>query len=463
MLPFETTLLLAVVVLTTIGALCAAVLLRRRPPVIDLSFLTARFDSIERAQERQDRTLREEIALGRSAAAEDSRRLREELSALLRSTAESLITQLAKLGGVQNEQLSAFSSQIAGLTALSERKLGEIRETVDGRLRSLQEDNAIKLDQMRATVDEKLQSTLERRLGESFKIVSEQLEQVHRGLGEMQSLAIGVGDLKKVLTNVKSRGTWGEVQLGAILEQVLGPQQYQANVNTTGDGREVVEYAIRLPGNGENPNEPLWLPIDSKFPIEDYVRLHDAQEAGDASTVDVSGRQLEAQVELCAKTICDKYIAPPKTTNFAIMFLPTEGLYAEVIRRTALVDKIQRNCHIVVAGPTTLFAILNSLQMGFRTLAIQKRSSEVWTVLGGVKTEFEKFGTVIEKVGKKLQEASNSVSDVGKRTRAIERHLRQVEALPVSDGLLGELPVLSAEVANLPISPLDIESQKESS
>lgn len=447
---YLTPLAVAGILLAACGALCGIILVTRRPPALDSSPILARFDSLERGSERLDRMLREELAASRSQGADEGKRAREELSA-----------QLVLLGGAQQEQLAAFASQIRSLSEQNERRLGEIRDTVDRRLKALQEDNALKLEQMRATVDEKLHSTLERRLAESFRLVSEQLEQVHRGLGEMQSLATGVGDLKKVLTNVKSRGTWGEVQLGAILEQVLSPQQYQANVNVRGEGRELVEFAIRLPGSGDNPNEPLWLPIDSKFPVEDYLRLNEAQDAGEPAAVEAFGKQLEDQVRLCAKTICTKYIAPPKTTDFAVMFLPTEGLYAEVIRRTALVESIQRDCRIVVAGPTTLFAILNSLRMGFRTLAIQKRSSEVWTVLGAVKTEFGKFGAVIDKVGKKLQEASNTVGEVSKRTRAIERNLRSVEALPAADGILEGLSPISAEIATLPSGAMDREEDEE--
>lgn len=447
---YLTLLFAAGLLLTACTALCTIILVRRRPPTLDPTPILARFDSLERSSERFDRILREELAASRAQGADEGKRAREELSA-----------QLVRLGGAQQNELTAFASQIGKLSEQNEKRLSEIRDTVDRRLKSLQDDNALKLDQMRATVDEKLQSTLERRLAESFRLVSEQLEQVHRGLGEMQSLATGVGDLKKVLTNVKSRGTWGEVQLGAILEQVLSPDQYAANVNVRGEGRELVEFAIRLPGSGDNPQEPLWLPIDSKFPVEDYLRLHDAQEAGDAGGVESFGKQLEDQVRHCARTICDKYISPPKTADFAIMFLPTEGLYAEVIRRTALVEGIQRDCRIVVAGPTTLFAILNSLRMGFRTLAIQKRSSEVWSVLGAVKSEFGKFGAVIEKVAKKLQEASNTVGDVSRRTRAIERNLRNVEALPSGDGLLDGLSPISAEVANLPNVSGDLKEDSE--
>lgn len=448
-------LLLLAVVLAGVAAVCTVIIARRGAPTLDIAPLSARLDALDRTLERHERALREELAAGRTGSADEGKRLREEMSAILRSTSDSLVGQLAKLGGVQNEQLAAFGAQIGTLMEQNERRLNEIRATVDGRLKALQDDNGVKLDQMRATVDEKLQSTLEKRLGESFRLVSEQLEQVHRGIGEMQSLATGVGDLKKVLTNVKSRGTWGEVQLGAILEQVLSPQQFAANVNVKGEGRELVEFAIRLPGSGDNPNDPLWLPIDSKFPMEDYLRLHEAQEAGDLARVEACGKRFEDQVRLCARTICEKYISPPKTTDFAIMFLPTEGLYAEVIRRTSLVESIQRDCRIVVAGPTTLFAILNSLRMGFRTLAIQKRSSEVWSVLGAVKTEFGKFGEAINKVGKKLQEASNSVGKVSQRTRVIERKLRNVEALPASDSSVEGLTPISAEIANLPSGALD--------
>lgn len=450
------------IALTAATLVVAVILLVRKSQALDLAPLVARFDIVDRAQERHERTIREEQVASRSEYAADSKRLREELLGAVQTSSETLVRQLGALGGVQNEQLSAFSAQIAGLSEQNERKLAEIRTTVDARLKSLQDDNSLKLDQMRATVDEKLQSTLERRLGESFRLVSDQLEQVHRGLGEMQTLATGVGDLKKVLTNVKSRGTWGEVQLAAILEQILSPQQYQSNVNTKGDGREVVEYAIRFPGNGDNPADPLWLPIDSKFPVEDYLRLQEAQEACDVAKIEIFGRQLETQVRNCAKAICEKYIAPPKTTDFAIMFLPTEGLYSEVIRRTALTEVIQRECRVVVAGPITLVAILNSLRMGFRTLAIQKRSSEVWAVLGSVKTEFGKFGEVLDKVGKKLQEATNVVGTASVRTRAIERHLRDVEALPVSEDLLGGLAAVPSDLPVLAGSSESTTSVSES-
>jgi DNA recombination protein RmuC len=293
-------------------------------------------------------------------------------------------------------------------------------------LTTLRSENSEKLEQMRVTVDEKLQGTLELRLTESFKVVSERLEAVHQGLGEMQTLATGVGDLKRVLTNVRSRGSWGEVQLGALLEQILTSGQYIANAAVKDVGGERVEYAIRLPG--ADTGEEVLLPIDAKFPIEDYERLQTASEAGDGAAVELASRALELRVRNSAKDISTKYINPPRTTDFAILFLPTEGLYAEIIRRPGLCDDLQRNLRIVVAGPTTLTALLNSLQMGFRTLAIQKRSSEVWQVLGGVKTEFARFGPALEKVKKKLQEASNHLDSVDVRRRAMDRQLRGVEA-----------------------------------
>jgi DNA recombination protein RmuC len=296
----------------------------------------------------------------------------------------------------------------------------------------MQADNARQLETMRQTVDEKLQSTLEKRLGESFKQVSERLELVHKGLGEMQTLATGVGDLKKVLTNVKTRGTWGEVQLGALLEQVLTLDQFAANVATKGGG-ERVEFAIKLPGQGMDIQDVVWLPIDAKFPIEDYQRLLDAQEAGDLAGVEAAGKQLESRVKACAGDICRKYLSPPQTTDFAILFLPIEGLFAEVIRRTNLTEAIQRQCRVVIAGPTTLWAILNSLQMGFRTLAIQKRSSEVWNLLASVKTEWAKYGDMLDAVQKKLLQASDTLDKAKTRSRAVGRKLQEVQELPPAE------------------------------
>src|SRR6266496_4647233 len=308
------------------------------------------------------------------------------------------------------------------------RSLEGVRSIVDVRLRQLQDDNAKQIDKMRATVDEKLQGTLEKRLGESFKLVSDRLEQVHQGLGAMQQLASDVGGLQKVLTNVKARGGWGEVQLGALLEQVLTQDQFARNVKTREESAENVEFAIKLPGD-EN-GAPVWLPIDAKFPTEDYHRLLGAQEKGDLVAIDEAMKSLEAQLKKSARDICQKYINPPKTTDFALMFLPTEGLYAEAIRRVGLAEQVQRDCRVVFAGPTTLVALLNSLQMGFRTLAIQKRSSEVWNLLAGVKTEFGKFGEALSAVKDKLDQAARQVDNVAVRSRAITKKLRDVEELP---------------------------------
>jgi len=321
-----------------------------------------------------------------------------------------------------------LNSQFNGLAEASAQRMSELRNTVETRLAAIQADNTAKLDEMRRTVDEKLNDTLQKRLGESFSRVAERLEQVQRGLGEMQSLAADVGGLKRVLSNVKTRGTWGEVQLGSLLEQVLVAEQYEKNKVTRPGSREQVEYAIRLPGSDDET--PVWLPIDAKFPREDYERLLDAQERGDVAAVDEAGKQLEARIKLEAKSIRDKYIEPPHTTDFALLFLPTEGLYAEVIRRSGLSEWLQRECRVTVAGPTTLTALLNSLQMGFRTLAIQKRSSEVWTVLGSVKTEFDKFGDVLARAKKQLETVQNSMGAVETRSRAISRKLRNVESLP---------------------------------
>src|SRR6476660_5304178 len=308
------------------------------------------------------------------------------------------------------------------------RSLEGVRSIVDVRLRQLQDDNAQQIDKMRATVDEKLQGTLEKRLGESFKLVSDRLEQVHQGLGAMRQLASDVGGLQRVLTNVKTRGGWSEWQLGVLLDEMLTPEQFAKNIKMREDTDERVEFAIKLPGD-EN-GAPVWLPIDAKFPMEHYDRLAAAQEKGDPAAVETATKTLETQLKRCAKDICGKYINPPKTTDFALLFLPSEGLYAEAIRRVGLVQNVQRDCRVTFVGPTTLAALLNSLQMGFRTLAIQKRSSEVWNLLAAVKTEFGKFGAVLEGVKKKLQEASNKIEEVDVRSRVITKQLRAVEESP---------------------------------
>jgi DNA recombination protein RmuC len=312
------------------------------------------------------------------------------------------------------------------------RSLEGVRSIVDVRLRQLQDDNAKQIDKMRATVDEKLQGTLEKRLGESFKLVSDRLEQVHQGLGAMQQLASDVGGLQRVLTNVKTRGGWSEWQLGVLLDEMLTPEQFAKNMKLRDDTDERVEFAIKLPGD-ENPDgsrSGVWLPIDAKFPMEHYDRVTSAQEKGDPSAVQVAIKTLETQLKRCAKDICEKYINPPRTTDFALMFLPSEGLYAEAIRRVGLVQNVQRDCRVTFVGPTTLAALLNSLQMGFRTLAIQKRSSEVWNLLAAVKTEFGKFGEALSAVKEKIDQASRKIEDVDVRSRVITRKLRDVEELP---------------------------------
>ena len=321
----------------------------------------------------------------------------------------------------------------AGAAAKNQREeltnsLESVRSVVDIRLKQLQEDNSKQIDRMRATVDEKLQGMLEKRLGESFKLVSDRLEQVHQGLGAMQQLASDVGGLQRVLTNVKTRGGWSEWQLGVLLEEMLTRDQFATNIKTRDDTDERVEFAIKLPGD-EN-GAPVWLPIDAKFPMEHYERLASAQEKGDLTAVDAAMKTLETQLKRCAKDICEKYINPPKTTDFALMFLPSEGLYAEAIRRVGLVQNVQRDCRVTFVGPTTLAALLNSLQMGFRTLAIQKRSSEVWNLLAAVKTEFGKFGEALSAVKEKIDQASRKIEDVDVRSRAITRKLRDVEELP---------------------------------
>lgn len=392
--------------LVVAGALALVAVLPARVGAAVRAAIADRLDAIERGDERLERALREEVA-----------RNRTEVGATLKNVGDSLFRQLT-----------------------------ELTARVDGRLQALQEDNARRLEQMRQTVDEKLQGTLEKRLGESFRLVSAQLDAVQRGLGEMQTLATGVGDLKKVLSNVKVRGTWGEVQLGTLLEQTLAPEQFVRNVATRAGSAERVEFAIRLPGHGDGDAEVL-LPLDAKFPVEDYQRLVEASERGDAAGVEEASRALEVRIKGCARDIQEKYLNPPATTDFGILFLPTEGLYAEVVRRIGLVDGLQREQKILVAGPNTLAALLNSLQMGFRTLAIQRRSSEVWDVLAGVKAEFGKFGDVLEKVQKKLTEASNTIDAANVRRRAIERKLKNVQELPAAEAAEVVLPEL--EVAEL--------------
>lgn len=385
--------------------------------------------------EQLRRTLEDKFGAFQNGYQTQSERLRQLVDEKL-----NLAQQDARHGrSEQAESLKQFGELLTGQLHQVLRRntegLESLRQSVETKLSSIQADNNQKLEQMRQTVDEKLHSTLEQRLGESFKLVSERLEQVHNGLGEMRSLASGVGDLKKVLSNVKIRGTWGEVQLGALLEQILSPEQYAKNVATRPNSAERVDFAIKLPGRDAN-GSTVWLPIDAKFPSEDHQKLIAAQELGDLAAMEEAAKALENRIKAEAKSIRDKYLQPPHTTDFGLLFLSTEGLYAEAIRRPGLFDWLQRECRVTLVSPTTLTAILNSLQMGFRTLAIEKRSSEVWMVLGAVKAEFGKFGEVLAKTKKKLDEARNTIDAAEVRSRAIDRQLRQVEALPTEESAL---------------------------
>ena len=442
------TLLVLLLILVAIAVVLLAVLVLRRPE--------ARIgDLLERAlrdEQREGRSeLREQLeGLSRAqevridgfarSLADLSTRTDQRLDVLRDTLSED--ARKGRLESAESQQrfADALGQRLNELTQRNEQRIGEMRATLEGRLKELQADNAQKLEQMRATVDEKLQATLTQRLDASFSLVSERLEAVQRGLGEMQQLATGVGDLKRVLTNVKDRGGWGEVQLENLLEQVLTAEQFARSVKVRPEGNEAVDFAIRLPGR-QDGDVPVWLPIDAKFPREDYERLIEAQERGDADAMRIAATQLERAIKVQAKSINEKYVVPPHTTDFAVLFLATEGLYAEAIRRPGLVDALQRDYRIVVAGPTTLAALLNSLQMGFRTLAIEKRSSEVRVLLGAVKTEFGKFAGVLEKTRKKLGEAANVIDQADVRTRAIVRKLRSVEASTAEESLrlLGDL------------------------
>ena len=427
--------------LLLITAVLAMLLWRRErthsDPTPALQALQQQLAGLQSQNERLERELRGDLSQSAVQA-------RQEQMQTLTLFQQSLLQQSAEATRSQNQQLDALAQQLAllqksltdslalqvqGLSEANARRLAEMRGTMETQLAQLQQSNSAKLDEMRQTVDEKLQATLQARLGESFKQVAERLEQVHKGLGEMHSLAQGVGDLKHLLTNVKTRGMFGEAQLGALLEQVLAPEQYAAQVATRPGERHRVDFAIRLPGRSDD-GAPVWLPIDAKFPNEDYERLLDAQSRADAAAAELAARALEARVKLEAKSIAEKYLEPPHTTDFAVMFLPTEGLYAEVLRRPGLIELLQREHRVTLAGPTTLMAMLNSLHMGFRTLALEKRSSEVWQVLGAVKTEFGKFGDVLAKVRTQTQTVLNTLEQAQTRTNVMHRALRQVDALP---------------------------------
>lgn len=435
---------------------------------------------LQQAGERTERELREQMQTSAQGT-------RQELTGNFSQFQQTMTAQMTSVATMQNNQIDSFSQQLGKLsesnvlqlesmrlamvlaaqaareeqsvtlkrfgdtlnqtlTTLTESnslRMAEVRATLEEKIKALQTDNAAKLEEMRKTVDEKLHATLEQRLGESFKLVSDRLEKVHQGLGEMQQLAIGVGDLKRVLTNVKTRGTWGEVQLEMLLEQVLTPEQYAKNVETVPGSGARVEFAIKLPGQGDGQT-PVWMPIDAKFPKEQYERLAEAADNADADGVAVASRELERAIRLEAKTISEKYLSPPLTTDFAILFLPTEGLYAEVMRRPGLADELQRSCRVSIAGPSTLSALLNSLQMGFRTLALEKRSSEVWQVLGAVKTEFGKFGDVLAATKMTLERAAKNIENAEVRSRQMARKLKSVEALPSDAAQL----VLGPELAD---------------
>ena len=380
-------------------------------------------------------TVEHQLTQGRNEQAQrlaDAVKSLEQKFEVLKSATEAkLETSSQQQSKASNDSRTELTTTLSRMAEQTGKELDKLKGAVETKLMQIQTDNSAKLEEMRKTVDEKLQGTLDKRLGESFKLVSERLEQVQKGLGEMQTLATGVGDLKKVLTNVKTRGTWGEMQLGNLLEQILTPEQYARNVKTNPAGSELVEFAIKLPGRDEDGDKPVWLPIDAKFPKEDYERLVDASERSDVEAVEQAAKSLEARVRSQARDIRDKYIAEPHTTNFGLLYLPTEGLYAEVLRRPGLADSLQREYRIVVVGPTTLAALLNSLQMGFRTLAIQQRSSEVWKVLGAVKTDFGKFGDLLDSIKKKLDETGNTIEKAAHRSRQLEKKLKKVEALPV--------------------------------
>ncbi len=376
---------------------------------------------LRKTSNASEQSLREELGAGRDEAARRGLELRKEVSGSLAKTVQTLSGTLVQLGNIQKQQLDRVTADVESMRANISEHLDKIRKV-----------NEEKLEEMRRTVDEKLQGTLEKRLGESFKLVSERLDAVHKGLGEMQNLATGVGDLKNVLTNVKVRGTWAEYQLEAILTQVLTPEQFDRNVATKEGSAERVEFAIRLPGRGDEPDNCVWLPIDSKFPQEDYLRLAEAAREGDTDAVAQSVKELLRSVTQSAKTISEKYLNPPRTTDFAVLYLPTEGLYAEVLRQPGLVSQLQQDHRVVVSGPTTIAALLNSLQLGFRSLAIEQQASEVWQVLAAVKTEFGNFGGVLAKVKKQLATASNTIDETQTRTRVMARKLREVEQLPPS-------------------------------
>ncbi|MEI7426262.1 MAG: DNA recombination protein RmuC [Candidatus Moraniibacteriota bacterium] len=410
--------------------------------ILVLLFLRKSSDNsalIKESNERIGRALREEMSANRTEMTISSKETREEIAKSIKNFGDSVDRRIFTLTDVQNKNFSAFSDKLSEVIEKNDKRMEYVRETIEKRLENIQKDNSEKLEKMRETVDEKLHATLEKRLGESFKLVSERLELVHKGLGEMQTLASGVGDLKKVLQNVKTRGTWGEVQLGTLLDQIMTIEQYEKNIATKKDSNDRVEFAIKIPAKDEKLKN-IWLPIDAKFPLEDFQNLINAEEKCDLALIASLGKALELRIKSEAKDIRDKYLDPPYTTDFGILFLPVEGLYAEVLRRPGLADTLQRDYKVIITGPTTIAAILNSLQMGFRTLAIEKRSSDVWITLGAIKKDFITFGDILDKTQKKLQEASNTIETASQKSRTIERKLSKFQELPVPE-IIPELPL----------------------
>ncbi len=387
----------------------------------------------ENVKDGLEDNIENEFKRNREETAQNSKLVREEVGNSVKLMGDQLSNRIRDISERQKDQLEIVEERLKSLTKTNEEKFDKLQDQVSKQLSEIQEKNEKKLEEMRVTVDEKLHATLEKRLGESFKIVSDRLELVHKGLGEMQTLATGVGDLKKVLTNVKDRGTWGEIQLGNLLEQILTKEQYSKNVKTKKGSNALVEFAIKLPGKNETKDDIVWLPIDAKFPLEDYQRLMDAREKADLALIEESIKKLERSIKDAAKDISTKYLDPPNTTDFAFMFLPIESLYAEVLSIPGLFDTVQREYKVTIAGPANFVAVLNSLQMGFKTLVIEKRSSEVWKLLSVVKTEFSKFGDLLDNTQKKLEQASNSIGVASRKTRTIERKLRDVHELPLDE------------------------------
>jgi DNA recombination protein RmuC len=394
---------------------------------------------IRESSEKITRSLHEEMSINRNDNSLSAKEAREELAKTIKNFGDSVDRRVFTLTEGQNKNFSLFSDKLGEVIDRNDKKIEYMRTTIEKRLENIQRDNGEKLEKMRETVDEKLHATLEKRLSESFKLVSDRLEQVHKGLGEMQTLATGVGDLKKVLQNVKTRGTWGEVQLNTLLDQIMSIEQYEKNVATKKGSNDRVEFAIKIPAKDDKIKN-LWLPIDAKFPLEDFQNLIDAEEKNDTASVLILGKALENRIKSEAKDIREKYLDPPYTTDFGILFLPIESLYAEILRRPGLADTLQRDYKVIITGPTTIAAILNSLQMGFRTLAIEKRSGEVWTLLGSIKKEFTTFGDILEKTNKKLREASDNIDLATKKSRTIEKKLNKVQELPAPE-IIKDLPL----------------------